>query len=445
MTIDGDAKVTFTGALTGISTIDASKAAAGTSVIIDTGIAVKFTGGAGNDTVNVGAAGITVGDLLDAGAGAGDRLITSQAIAKADGAGIKGFELLDIQAAVTQDVDALVANNTFTQINIGTAGATVNNINAGAINNITMSADDVAATTLTGKGFIAGGITDTATLILNDEIATNGVDLASLTFANVDVLNIVSNSGGTPDGLYASDFNVITTLEATDLDVINVSGDEGIDITLGFGTTSLTVVDASTNTGGLRFIATAVTLINVKGSTSAGALGGDYINASGAGTAATIQGNAGGDVILLNSAVADTVKFVAGTDSIVGVTGGNNNFDIIQGLTAASASVFDISAIGGFTGSQATILDRSAVGVNANVTTATLGVDAGAASNWFVDLGNINRGVVIVDLDGTGGASNNYAVYVDANHNGAFDAATDLAFRVNLAGGPLTAAEFVFA
>ena len=130
---------------------------------------------------------------------------------------------------------------------------------------------------------------------------------------------------------------------------------------------------------------------------------------------------------------------------MTGATGGNNNFDVITGFTSASASTLDVSAIGGFTGSQATILDRTTVAANPNVTTATLAVDAASTANWFVDLGNVNRGVVIVDLDGTGGGLTNYAVYVDANHNGAFEAATDLAFRVNATGGVLTTTEFVFA
>lgn len=428
--IDGTARVFLANELTGVTTIDASKSTGGARVLISTTNDVKFTGSSAADRVDVGAAGIGAADIIVGGAGT-DTLRTGQAISKADGAGISGFEILSVANGITQDVDALIANNPFTGIEVRAGANTINNINADALKNISFVGDTVGNTTLTGKGFQAGGLSDTATINLDNAFATaaDGVDVGTVTFANVDVLNLVSKSDGTPT---AAEENSIT-IAAADLNKLVLSGDQSVAVTIGATTTTLTEIDATAATGAVSVTATgaALTEVLVTGSSKA-----DTLVFNNAATKATITGGAGGDAITIEAAAADVVRFTAATDSVVGQTAGANNYNSITGFGAAgSGNKIDIATFA-FTGTQAAVLDKT--GVLASVNATTLEVSASAAANFFVDVGNVNRGVAIVDL----GADQ--AVYVDVNKDGILNSG-DLAFKLVGTAAPIAAGDFIFA
>ncbi|CDH45954.1 putative Hemolysin-type calcium-binding region [Candidatus Contendobacter odensis Run_B_J11] len=291
VTVGGNQALLIDTALGTITTFNATSNSVGVNLNSIAASSLAFTGGTGSDRVNM-AATLTVADVLDGGNGT-DTFAASDAdtVTKAAATNVKNFEVYEATTAdaTAYDVDAIIANNPLTGILIsetGGAGLTVNNINSGAVNNIMFTNDAPAIITLTAKNFVAGGTSDTATVKLDNSIikSADGVDVTtSLTFANVDVLN-VNSIASTPTATAAAitlpggavtsaNANSIADLAAADLEKIVVTGSETTLITAGVTTVGLTEVDATGLTGkaalGLTATAAPIASILVKGTPNA--------------------------------------------------------------------------------------------------------------------------------------------------------------------------------
>lgn len=313
----GDKAVKVDTTLTTITTIDASKATAGLNVNSIGVSNLTFTGGSGDDRINLVQT-LTSADKIDGGTGT-DTLGIDRAteLTTANAANIKGFEVLELTGATggNLDVDTLITNNALTGIKVSGAGTSggVININSAAVNNISVTNATATSLTFAGKEFVAGGSSDTATIILDNSATKNaaGIDVAtSLTFANVDVLNLKSVSDGTAAKTIASNNgNSIAGLTATDLEKIVVTGDESLGVTLA-ATTTLTEFDASGLTGKAAISLTtgaAVPQVLVKGTANA-----DTITLGNAATvSSTLYTGGGSDTIAANAqnGTVNTLKF----------------------------------------------------------------------------------------------------------------------------------------
>ncbi|NCU38326.1 hypothetical protein EOL96_04700 [Candidatus Saccharibacteria bacterium] len=207
----GDQAVTLDTLLTSITTINAANATGGLNVNSIGASDLTFTGGAGDDRINLGTT-LTAADKVDGGDGTDTLAIdnSTATFTKANLVNVKGFEVLEATgaAAGAYDVDNLIANNALTGIKVSaTTSATVNNINAGAVGNIVVSDSNGFGLTFTAKDFVAGGTSDTAGITLDNSVTKSGTGIdvgTGLSFANVDVLNLKTVSDGTAAKTVAS-------------------------------------------------------------------------------------------------------------------------------------------------------------------------------------------------------------------------------------------------
>ncbi len=409
--VAGDKNLRLDSALTTVTTINASTATGNVNVNAVGASNLAFTGGKGADRINI-AATLTAADKLDGGEG-DDTIAFSDAdtLVTASTVNVKNFELLQVTTAdgTAYNVDniGLTANPLKGLIisESGGAGTTVTNINTASINNISFTGDTPTTIALSGKDFVSGGTTDTATITLDNSVNKNadGVDIAtSLTFTQVDVLNVVSKSDGTPA---TGEQNSIAGLTATDLEKIVVTGDQSVSITTAAGTAGLTEVDASAATGALTLIttATANTSILVKDTTKA-------------------------DVITINNAATNlaTVHLSGGNDAVTwdGAGGATDQMVVKVNATALGAG-----ALAAGTTSTVTVSNAAAG--------ATVALDLGAALNALLKVANTNLGTTgaNVNVHGTAlsastniaaaQAGNNMVIQIDVNGNGQYDATAD--------------------
>lgn len=421
--ITGDKRLTVAEELTNVTTVDASASTGGARVILDdtSAIAVTFKGSAAADRVDIqdnGDLGAT--DSIDGGAGT-DTLRLSDDVGVdvvASAAVIKNFEVLEYRAtaatAFSVDVDNLITNNTLAGVTFsgGDAGAgdnlTVNNINSGALNNIKVTlTDEGDNVVLTAKDFVSGGTSETATIEFNNNNGAggsndaDGIDVATLNFANVDVLNIKSVSDGTVDASGAEGA-AITDLDAGDLEKIVVTGDEAMTITLGTSG-GVSEVDGSAMTNILTFDVNGsgnATSILVKGGTADDALTIDTD------IAATVYTGGGSDVVTLEATTADTLIFTATA---------LNAGDVLAG-DALTVNGTDVGAIFNFSSTLEALLKVGGT------------VLSTAAANQDIDAAAFGA---TTNVDATVGAAN-IVFQIDLNGDGAYTAAND--FQITFAG-----------
>ena len=152
-----------------IITIDASAQTTGGTLVQagnpSNASTLKFIGGGGNDAVGLGTV-LATGASLDGGGGT-DTIRTNNAtfITGVTGAFIKNFEVVDIAANITVDLDHLSANNTLTGLRLGGASNVVNNVSATVGANVTVYAS--GSPNLNLKGATTGGQIDTVTIEAN--------------------------------------------------------------------------------------------------------------------------------------------------------------------------------------------------------------------------------------------------------------------------------------
>jgi S-layer protein len=369
-TLAGDAldatKVTFTntaavktaGAITS-KTIDASAATAGVTVVVGTAD-VAFTGGSGNDSIDM-AATLTVADTLVGGAGT-DTVILNTAPTALTGARITGFEVVQVGG------NGLTFDNDFLSVSSYSVEAVAASVLSDLANNttITLLGDNSTSVTANIK-------TNTASDVLNLTFGNTAAATQTLALLeghlNVDTLNVASGGGGA---------NIIT---AMDLDVagMNVTGAQNFTIT---GLTSnagateeLEIIDASALTGALN-----LTLTNAD----------NALTVTGSATAANTVVLSGGDDIYVGGAGADLVTGAAGDDTI---TLGGGADEVILVAVAAAGEAKDI--VKDFTVGTDHIHinfgllpnDMTAIASGALVTAEYIDVAAGAATTTITGNG----------------------------------------------------------
>jgi Ca2+-binding RTX toxin-like protein len=295
---------------------------------------VLVEAGAGNDLINVGTT-LSSGDTIDGGEGR-DTLAMSTALI-ADFAGVTNVEILQLDAAMTQNL-ARFTGTTLDTVNVSIGAGNVTLTNASA------AITALGSITTTGTVSLARA-TNTATDAITVTGRTAlGTAIAALTLNNEDTITFAQGSVGIGSVLE------ITSLNAIDVDSIVIVGNQNTEVTVansnaaatgfGNGTASLTrtiTIDASGAAGTVEFDGTNAlgtqTLVMTGSSTAAsiltGGAGNDTITMGNAATGNVTDGGLGNDVItggtgadaLLGGGGADTISGGAGADTITGGTG----------------------------------------------------------------------------------------------------------------------------
>jgi S-layer protein len=403
LNVSGDAKVTLTdnsfAALTAVSVTNTAGFAMGTTAL-NTG--ATFTGGAGADAVVLGVATKAIS------MGAGDDRVTSGGLVGVGGSvnagdGSDTIVMTSAQAAVA-DNDA-VFNTKFTNFevlelsNALAAATTLDLAGINGVSSVVLAAGGAdAATSVISNLATNGTVTlkaDSVGLVVNvDNAVFNAADVLNLnlskstvlaagtvTAAGVETINITAADAVTTAVTSAAVVHTLT-LVATGATTVNVSGNNGLNIT-NTGNTKITKFDAS----GIVANSTA-TVIDTPAN-----LGVTFASANATASASvSITGSVGNDTLTGNAA-ADTINGGAGTDTITGGTGsdiltggaGNDTFafgtdgsvsgthlDKITDFTAKTATAGDILTFGGAT----TVLaaDTTALTAGGNVNTTAGGV-----------------------------------------------------------------------
>lgn len=422
----GDQAVTVDTALTTITTINAANATGGLNVNSIGASSLTFTGGKGNDRINLGTT-LTAADKVDGGDGT-DTLAINNSTAtftKANLVNVKGFEVLEATgaAAGTYDVDNLIANNALTGIKVSaTTSATVNNINAGAVGNIVVSASNTGGLTFTAKDFVAGGTSDTAGITLDNSVtkSVTGIDVGTgLSFANVDVLNLKTVSDGTAAKTVASgNGHSIAALSAPDLEKIVITGDETLTLATAAATVGLTEVDASGLTGkaalSLNTSAAANISLLVKATANA-----DTINLSNTATkTVTLYTGGGSDNIALDGGATanQTLKFTSTALNAGDVKAGDAIAITLSGGAAGGQVHLDFgTAIEALLKNGGTVLGTAAA--NVGIQGTALGVTTNVASSVAV-----------------AGGADVTTFQIDLNGDGVYNAADDFQVQITVTG-----------
>jgi Ca2+-binding RTX toxin-like protein len=289
-------------------TVDATTNTGGVNFLSETNT-LTFKGGTGADAVFM-AATLTAADTLTGGATGTDTIGITTATTTANGAGVSGFEIIDIGGATTPTIDLdSFANNVFTGLAVSVETGTVtaiNNLASGSTFTIGGVAAITAASDITIgiKGAaLAGRNSDSLAIVVT---GTGAVDYGTLVVASTETLTIAS--GGVTTG------NSIAVLTAAAATTLTLTGASALEITA---------------------FTTSAVLSNINASAMTGAF---VMGAAGANTAATaITGGSGADT-LIGNAGNDVIVGGAGIDTITGGAGGD---DITGG---DGADVFTIGA-----------------------------------------------------------------------------------------------------
>lgn len=420
--ISGDGSYNQSGELEQVTTIDASDNSGGVDVTIDDSENVTFTGGAGRDNVDVSAAttinGVSNNDDLSGGDNTDTLTVANGNDFNSNNfANVRGFEILrtDNSNAETFDIDAIIGNNPLTGVTVaGSDETTVENINDGALGNLTISLNSNNNVTFTAKNFTSGGTQDTATINLS------GADVDQLQFANLDQLTLNSNTAA----------NYITTLNTGDLESITASGGQALTINSVTSGSGITEFDGSGLTGPLTLDVSQDTTgggILVFGSNRA-----DTVIGTGTGSddGDTFELGAGSDTARISTEATgnqqrDVFEYSATSFNSDDVLAGQ--VDTITGLGGAGTKGFQLGNNAAGFDPQDDIIDFTSEFENLlQFQGQNLGnISANEPLSSNIGLGN-NTNVAVVD-DGAA-----LLLRFDLNGNGSFQPTSD--FQITLAG-----------
>lgn len=346
LNISGDAKVTLTGQTATANQVITVTNTAGAVLGTELDNSAKFTGGAGADSILLGATtkahdmgdgddvvtvSVTVlgaGGSVNGGAGK-DTLVanTSGSSFSADPA-FGGFEVLRVAGLAAQGSHNA---NGFSELEIGAVAAATTFTNVAAGVGLTVLAAPGFATTVTLAN--ATGTADVFNLTLKSAAT---MAAGSITIAGVETVNITNTDTLTTT---ASGINTNTlTLVAAAAKSVVVTGNAGLTLT-NTGSAAITSFDASGVTGAAADAAAlAVTY------TSANATVGESV---------TIKGGSGNDVLTGSATANDTIYGGDGADTLVY----NGGADVFYG--GAGADNFNLTATGTKT-AYLTIADAAA-------------------------------------------------------------------------------------
>ena len=390
-TLDGDAgnDVITTSSVTNVTI----RGGEGDDTITATTLSTaNIDGGAGNDVVNIGSS-LNVTDSVNGGEGI-DTLRMSTALI-ASSSNVSNFEVLQLDAAITQNMALFATNAGFTQVSATTGANTITNAGAALV---TAAIDNTVDSLTLSRAAGVSGASLTVQALQDEDTAAAIVDNsdATINFAQ-GAIDLVGTA------------LTISSLTATSAQSIGITGAQNTSITLaadGFGTATSTVtVDATAATGtvsvnGAAQSDTDVSMVLIGSLTAAntlrGGAGSDVITG---GDAADLLVATDGNDVLAGGAGNNTLTGGAGNDTI---TAGDDNNTIATGTGANSVTVGD--GDNGITGGA--LVDTIVAGDGANT------ID-GAASNDVITVGNGDNAVT----GGTGadtitfGSGVNVAVY----------------------------------
>jgi S-layer protein len=459
LNVSGDAKVTLTdfdpATLTDVVVTNTAGLVLGTSTLA---VGTNYTGGAGNDSVILGAVTTAVtmgagddtvttaglvgtGGSVDAGAGTADKIIMSSTEAAArDGSSVfnskfTNFEVLEISGAfgATDVIDLDALNNVGTVIVKGGTGhastAALSNLDSGGT--VEFQAN-IAGMTINVDGAVAG----TADVLNVNLAKTTALTHTSLTAANVETVNIDVADNVAAGSAAAT--HVISTLALAGTTAINVSGNNGLTITSAAGSTAVTSFDASgvvaNNTAASTFVAAttdaaanlAVTYESVNATANAvttitGGAGNDVLSGSRAAvTVDTISGGAGSDT-LTGNAGADTIDGGADADIIYGDNAGNKEVQSVTITTAATKDATNTITVGG---TAVSFVDAAATPtVTTTAAAAVAAIEAHAGLDTVVGASNV-AGAITLTYTTDGNQANVAISYGTAGANGAVTTST---------------------
>lgn len=242
-----------------VKSVDASANAGGVTVDLSSADEAAFTGGAGNDTITLGAS-TQAHDM-----GAGDDTVK---ITEALGKGVSinggdGIDTLEMTTGIAKDFRVGDAITGFETLKLTTGTDTVDMDNFGDINHVIAGSGAATIKNIDSNGtieFNANGVAMTVTVkdaekadntsdVLNVTIADDGnVTVQKLTVANVENINITADDTDLVTGDTAATHAL--TLAADKATTVTVSGDAKLELTLS-DTDALKSINASENTGGL--------------------------------------------------------------------------------------------------------------------------------------------------------------------------------------------------
>lgn len=353
----GAATVDLSGAAlsANFKSVDASAMTAGGASVVLGANTTAYTGGAGNDTVNIAALVFNGAVKVDGGAGTGDILAMTDQAALAAGtkANLVNFEVLrigddDDNAADTFDASLLAG---LTAVQLGATSAndavTINGLSAALAGAVTMRGTQTAGPTFGVTGATTVGQIDTLKLTIDDGAAAkNTITTANLTASGVEIVNINA----------VDNFTATTLTGLTQLTNLNVTGAGDVNLTTdALALNANTVIDASAATGVVTIDASGATGFGLKIMTGTGA---DVI--TGTGAADLILAGGGNDKITGGNGI-DTITTGAGRDTIITATAAANRDNVTDFTVGAAGDALSFA------------------GLKANNVAATAG-DAGAAT-----------------------------------------------------------------
>lgn len=328
--VGGDGNDTIVGA-GGNDTVDAGNG--NDTLTMTTAGAISVTGGAGTDSIDLGA---TLGTTDTVVGGDGNDTLTISAVTTATtgGARVSEFETLTLSGDLTQTMASFTNNPGFTRVNIAGTAPTASVTNALAA---VATVGAAAATTAITFSRLTDTTADSLTLSLGDNVTQTAIT------ASGEETITLSNAATAASANSAT----VTTLSAAALKTLNITGLGGMAVTNAItGATGLTtVVDSHTGTGNLSLnLSNSTGALTFTGGSATGTTtltlgtGGSTVTV-GLGGAATVTGGAGADNItgsntadnLSGGSGADTLSGGAGDDTLSGgagndsISGGDGN------------------------------------------------------------------------------------------------------------------------
>jgi S-layer protein len=363
-------------------------------------VATAFTGGAGVDTLTVGAT------TKNINTGAGDDVVTVSVSALATATatttagsidGGDGVDTLSIAAS-----DAVTASNTttfsgtisgFERLAVANVAATgeikLNNLDN--INYVTVASVGGGAI-LTLSGATTGSTvkftngTQTATVVTlgtNDSSAdaldvnlshTSATTLTALTTSGFETVNFLTDDSATTVTNFS---HIVSGLTDTSLKTLTVSGDAGLALGSAYTGTTLTLFNASGVTAGAGVTFTAANL--AAAATITGGATADTLNAAAAATdVVTLNGNGGNDTLTGSATKSSTINGGTGDDILKGGAAA----DSIDGGDGIDTYVFSSALVAEQAGSGTTLGAVINLGSTALSTSAVY-----AATNAYLAVG----------------------------------------------------------
>lgn len=479
LTGSGSLEAGFTATANHLAKVDASATTGGVDLLLTAGDLVAagatITGGSGDDDLSFVGASNTV--KLSANLGAGDDTLTLNGNANAlvaagstvnggDGADtlivnsggtalttaaqanmFSGFETLQVQGVTSYQHGLIDGINTIVVADAATA-TTATFTNAASGVSYLVTAHDAQADTVSVTLANNANPSASVSLVLDNQAETAGTGANLLVNTNAHALNLTSG-GNLTNGVFNAVSLVGQAASTANLTKVNVTGEADFNLTTGT-TAGLTYIDASAATGDVTVNAGLATAPGKVMNIITGS-GQDTITASttpGVRGSSLIEAGKGADRIILDATVAnnpnDTLVLKAGDSNIDG-------FDYVTGFaTSASDDTIDLSAFNFAaalqnvaTGVKAATIDTTSYDAAAVMAGYSVSVNAANATNFFVDAGGAQHGVVTQAVPG-GGLANGVFVFIDANQDGNWDANDQVLLVGTDDGTALADANFIF-